>query len=566
MRRADPLGRRARRRSLALAALLLLASASPSALARPGGGSSFKSSGGSSYKSSGGSSYKSSGGSSYKSSSGSGGSSYKSTSGSGGSYGSSNKSSSTTSYGGSSSYDYKSSGDSSYVPSGRGMNGDDVVRLLFFLGLPLCGIALFLFWRRQQAIDWQSTPSPTTLAIEPAREEPLSERGLRRKLEALRELDPDFSVVVFEDFLYALYAAAHEKRGQHKLRDLTPWLADHVRGSLRSDPNYVRGVHAIVIGAMTYLDVDVDPTWVRVRVRFEANYTESVVRGSGDPAEQSYWVVDDWTLERDPKAKSRAPAAIRAFDCPSCGGPLGGMKNKRCAHCGQVLDTGAFDWLVTKLRMVDKQPRGPMLTGTTEEEGTELPTVRAPEAPRAFEALSAKDPSFAWDAFTARVQLIFAELQTAWSTRDWSGARPFVSDNLFSMMQYWIDTYQKQRLRNVTEDAVVSSIEGCRVTSDKWYDAITVRIHASSKDYVITDDGEVVGGSKTKTRAYTEYWTLIRGASTQGPTKATKECPKCGAGLNVNAAGTCAFCNAHVTAGEFDWVLSRIEQDEVYDG
>jgi len=30
--------------------------------------------------------------------------------------------------------------------------------------------------------------------------------------------------------------------------------------------------------------------------------------------------------------------------------------------------------------------------------------------------------------------------------------------------------------------------------------------------------------------------------------------------------GTCTYCQAKVTTGEFDWVLSRIEQDEVYVG
>ena len=33
----------------------------------------------------------------------------------------------------------------------------------------------------------------------------------------------------------------------------------------------------------------------------------------------------------------------------------------------------------------------------------------------------------------------------------------------------------------------------------------------------------------------------------------------------INQAGSCDYCDAHVTAGEFDWVLSRIEQDEVVD-
>jgi hypothetical protein len=31
-------------------------------------------------------------------------------------------------------------------------------------------------------------------------------------------------------------------------------------------------------------------------------------------------------------------------------------------------------------------------------------------------------------------------------------------------------------------------------------------------------------------------------------------------------AGVCEYCQGKVTSGEFDWVLSRIEQDEAYRG
>jgi hypothetical protein len=31
-------------------------------------------------------------------------------------------------------------------------------------------------------------------------------------------------------------------------------------------------------------------------------------------------------------------------------------------------------------------------------------------------------------------------------------------------------------------------------------------------------------------------------------------------------AGECEYCAARVTTGDFDWVLSRIEQDETYQG
>jgi hypothetical protein len=39
-----------------------------------------------------------------------------------------------------------------------------------------------------------------------------------------------------------------------------------------------------------------------------------------------------------------------------------------------------------------------------------------------------------------------------------------------------------------------------------------------------------------------------------------------GAALAINQAGECEFCAVVVTTGEFDWVLSRIEQDDSYSG
>ncbi len=42
-----------------------------------------------------------------------------------------------------------------------------------------------------------------------------------------------------------------------------------------------------------------------------------------------------------------------------------------------------------------------------------------------------------------------------------------------------------------------------------------------------------------------------------------------GGGLDsfgCSMAGACEHCSAHLTRGEFDWVLSKIEQDESYRG
>ena len=102
---------------------------------------------------------------------------------------------------------------------------------------------------------------------------------------------------------------------------------------------------------------------------------------------------------------------------------------------------------------------------------------------------------------------------------------------------------------------------------DRYFDALTIRIWATGKDYVIREpSGERVRGSKHRDRAYSEYWTLIRSANRRGAPVTQPACGNCGAPLHITQSGECEHCGAHITTGEFDWVVSKIEQDDSYRG
>ncbi len=387
----------------------------------------------------------------------------------------------------------------------------------------------------------------------------------RARLETLRETDEDFSLVLFEDFVYALYAELQVARGAGSLDTLSPWLTGEARLALAGATLGLREVRNVVVGAMRVRAVDVSASGlVEVEIEIEANYTE-FCEWEGSPPEQAYWVVHRLVLQCAAGARSRPPEKVRLFVCPSCGAPSAEARfvGGECAHCGHRVVPGTFDWVVTGVHQLDRQARGPQLIGTVAEEGTNLPTVCASDAKARLEALGARDSKFDWNALHERIELIFRELQSAWTARDWKRVRPFVSDALFDTQLYWIRAYEAQHLRNVCENHV-EQIELARVVSDKWFDAITVRVHAEGLDYTVDEDDSVVSGSDTRSRAYTEYWTLIRRAGVNVATRVAPQCPSCGAELAIDVAGHCAFCRAKVTSGEFDWVLSRIEQDEVY--
>jgi hypothetical protein len=271
-------------------------------------------------------------------------------------------------------------------------------------------------------------------------------------------------------------------------------------------------------------------------------------------------------LRRATTARSRPFAKARTLDCPNCGAPFEALRGTECSYCRQNVGYGRFDWMVERLTGLTREPRGPLLTSDVREEGTELATRVDPGMGARFQALQQRDPSITWEALQARVAHVFGELGGAWSGRDPKRIRPYVSDSLFQSMLYWIDLYVQQRCRNVTENARILRIDLANVLSDAHYDAVTVRLFAQGLDYTVSDDGQMLSGSRSRPRTYSEYWTLIRGSARKGPSRGNVNCPNCGAPLQVGMSGNCEYCQVKVTAGEFDWVLSRIEQDEAYSG
>ncbi len=387
-------------------------------------------------------------------------------------------------------------------------------------------------------------------------------------LDAIRGLDPEFSVVLFEDFAYALYAKAHEARANRQELDaLSPYLSAEARTELAGRPPAGAPVSGVVIGAMRAVELRLpngsEPRpQVGVVLEFESNMT--VGAGTGDATQ---YVRERWHLVRDAAVRSRPPEKVRSFHCPNCGAPFGPGGGDRCEYCGEVVSGGRFEWSVVATEPLEIESRPPALTGTVEEVGNDWPTIVHPALAERWAELQQADPASGEQALAARLQLIYSELNPAWTALDLRPVRGFVSDGLFDYLQYWIAAYQHQGLSNQLRDMRLTRRQLAKVVRDKHYDAVTFRIWASGRDFTVRQaNGEVVGGNPNADRDYSEYWTLIRGAGVRGAPRADKNCPNCGAPLDVNMAGQCTHCDAKITSGEFDWVLSKIEQDESYGG
>lgn len=457
------------------------------------------------------------------------------------------------------------SGGSDYSPSYPGGSVPSsspatvFVPLLAAVLLFVFGVAIRVAIERRRRASWETAVSTH---IEPAtkwrRPAPVAvpDNPRRHLVELLSERDPEFSLVIFEDFLYALFTAYHEARGGSRRHDVTPYVEGDAERFLEAGKK--DDVRSVIVGAMTIENARDAGDCIAVEVSFEANYEEVE-----DGRAVAYYAVEKWVLQRGENAKSRSPERASIDECPNCGGALADLDGNVCSYCKEALTPGRFDWAVTHISAT-RETRGPMLTGEVAEIGTDYPTVTVDGARERFKTLAARDTRFSWPAFQQRVKLVFDALHDGWTSRDWRRVRPFVTDQLFQAQLYWIEEYKRQKLNNRTDGARIVDVVMSNVDSDKHFDAITVRVFATGKDYTVDDSGKLVTGSKTYDRQYTEYWTFVRGRAASGETHTDPSCPNCGAPVAVNMAGACEHCDVKVTRGDFDWVLSRIEQDESY--
>lgn len=472
--------------------------------------------------------------------------------------------------GGGSSY---SGGSSSGHGGGAGLIIYLIVRLLMLtfeypaIGIPLDIIVIgliILYYKRKG-----KTPTSVCSADAAVGTTAPAQMSFTQEFNQLRRFDPNFSEITFSDFCYALYARAQDARGRGKLDELSPYISDEARGALvqRNPPN-LQAVVGVIIGSMNVAGIQgLASPIVQISIVFETNYTEVVGSNGSKPGEMSYYVRERWVLERKKDALSPPPAQATALHCPRCGAALMKDTNGACAFCGAKIESGEFNWYVRGINLLSSEARGPLLTSDVPEVGTDYPSVVQPNLQSVMAYFQQNNPAFSWPEYEARVRLIFNELQLAWSTLAWERARPFETDNIFQMHQYWIEAYKRQGLRNALDNFKITSMQPVKLKEDAFYNSITMRIWAEGYDYTIDTAGKIASGSNKKLRRWSEYWTFIRNRNAKpAPARADLNCPNCGAPLKVNVTGICEYCQGKITSGEFDWVLSKIEQDESYQG
>ncbi|MGH7911081.1 MAG: TIM44-like domain-containing protein, partial [Candidatus Dormibacteraceae bacterium] len=261
-----------------------------------------------------------------------------------------------------------------------------------------------------------------------------------------------------------------------------------------------------------------------------------------------------WTFRRAADAKTVQSGGVSAQKCPNCGALLDLHEDGTCNYCGVDVASGRYDWTVSH---IENAP----FSGIQAADSLGLQRL-APSEGTAL--LKTADPAFEMDDFEKRAAQAFLALQAAWQARDVDSARGFMSPGLYFSWSAQVRQLVALHKINMLDGLRIDGMAAVRVIHGKAFDDLTVRITATCADYEIDErTRRVIFGSKTPS-TFSEYWTFQRSVSAKTTDRhaVDKVCPNCGAPLKINQVGECDFCHAAVTSGQFDWVLSRIEQED----
>ncbi|MBL7554421.1 MAG: Tim44 domain-containing protein [Bdellovibrionaceae bacterium] len=430
------------------------------------------------------------------------------------------------------------------------------------VGIPMLlifAVAVYLYYRRNnQYEDYYSSYGTEAYR-------PMVLNRTRDYVTKIIEQDPNFSFPIFKDFIFSLYHTYHEGRGANKLETLSAFFDPKFLGK----DARLKSVDGVVIGncAISRAAISAQKNEMTIEVKFSANYTEVDAKNQSTRFKTS----EIWKLKKSLKALSKPPEQMTAHSCPNCGAPITETISGVCRSCSQSNQNGRFLWYVFEIESTKD-----VLKETTSIEnkltslslvdyGVHLPTIKDPLVEnRIVHDVVLKD---SYEHLQLRAEQIFVELQKAWSQKNWNLARPYETDTLFHTHMFWIEDFKRNGQTNHIENPKVEKLEPIAVYKDKYYASFTFRIFAQMIDYTLDKEGKVIRGNKRRPVHFSEYWTFIKGINNNQKSPKTQDfhlCPSCGAQLKIEMSGICEFCGTKVTLGQFDWVLSQIEQDEEF--
>ncbi len=172
---------------------------------------------------------------------------------------------------------------------------------------------------------------------------------LEADIAQLKTIDPNFSKILFLDFVSSIFNKYYTWFGTDKFKNLSPFLSKEEiqkSASLRTNQR----ITEIVIGNMRIGEINFLQDITGITVDIEANYTLDLMG-----KKTRYVLTERWYFNRKNGIVSPEPEKMHKLSCPNCGAPADFTDNGVCQSCGTKINLGEMQWFVKKHKVLSQE-------------------------------------------------------------------------------------------------------------------------------------------------------------------------------------------------------------------
>lgn len=423
---------------------------------------------------------------------------------------------------------------------------------------PVCGVPLLLAFCGCMFYRWRAQGDSTTAKAiafaDGQRRTQVSPQLVSGWVSALQAKDPTFDLLHLLDNTKKLFVELQRAWFGRQLEPVRRYL---------SDATYQRlSVQLALLAAAGVRDAIAEPTvldlklvgleqsqWfdtAHIMVRAQMRDTDVPATASDAEAlaiaskENPSQFVEVWSFVRKPGALTKPNQELFAGACPNCGAPFGGGASNRCDHCGGVVNSGNYDWVLAEIT-----------------QGSEY--SRANGAVEGFSRARQNDPALNTEALEDRAALCFWKWVEAQATHEVSRLTKVATAPFRERTAAELSALAGASRRRLYRECAIGAVETRKLEAVGDRERAHVEVRWSAR----------LADGPARPIPQRSVLTLERSSSAKTHVEhglSSYRCSNCHAPATDNGETVCEFCGHAFDAADGDWVLGDLRTWEAYRG
>jgi uncharacterized tellurite resistance protein B-like protein len=377
----------------------------------------------------------------------------------------------------------------------------------------------------------------------------MSQAQREAALKQLKQTDPNFDEEKFGQRMTLAFERVQAAWSEQNLSPVRPFISDgvHERFSLQFQEQkgmgYRNPVEQVSVNSILLAQLESDGDFDIATLRIDAqaaDYKVSLTDGKrieGSTAVEPF--AEYWSFLRRRGAKTLDKNGLIEGNCPNCGVAIEMNQSANCTHCGAILRSGQYDWVLCEI--------------TQESEWGVRPQDKVP----GFELIRQNDPELTLAAMEDRVSVMYWRRAEADRTGKADPLRK-IADEAFCAQyaQKLAASKRPDGRRDYYGQCAVGGVQTLGLWSDDQHEQAVIEVAWSGRRFIIQPDGQLQRteqGGVSHTLFVLQRQKGLKTSADQAISSA--HCPNCGAPESIDVSNACSFCGTVLNDGTRGWVL-----------